>query len=168
MTVLTRPRSDAELIAGLAALERLAVYVYARALRSGQLSHHLHAAARQIAGHEREHADSLIAELPALGASAALAPGGDAAAEAALARHHVMVKFASLHSSRGWLRLLISVEEMLERNYHAALAELGRPALLRLCAEIMASEAQHSAVLGELLEPHDIDKALPNAFVNGT
>jgi hypothetical protein len=135
---------------------------------SGRLSPRVHRAATQIAAHERAHAEALAAELPALGSSVPSGPDGDGDAEAALTEHHIEVQFIELVTDRDWLRLMLGVEDVLERNYHMALSQLRRARLLRLSAEIYASEGQHSAVLGTLRHPGDIKKAIPSAFVNGT
>jgi hypothetical protein len=163
----TPPPSDAVIIGGLASVELLTEYVYKRAVRSGRLSRRLHGVAQQIAGHESKHAQALAAQLPALGGSPPGGPDNDGDAEVALSEHHVEIEFDELRTDRDWLRLMLGVEDVLERNYHQGLFQLRRDRLLRLCAEIYASEAQHSAVLGVLRHPGDIKKAVPGAFVNG-
>ncbi len=162
------PPSDAAIIGVLVSVELLSEYVYLRALRSGKLSGRSHRVARQIAAHERAHARALSAELPVLGGSPPGGPNSDADAKARLLPHHVNVQFDKLRTDRDWLRLMLSVEDVLERNYHQALFQLRRAGLLRLATGIYASEAQHSAVLGVLRHPGDIKKAVPSAFVNGT
>jgi hypothetical protein len=164
----TSPPGDAMIIGGLVSVELLTEYVYLRALRSGKLSRRPHRVAQQLAAHEHAHAQALSAELPALGGSPPAGPGNDGDAEAALSEHHVDVQFDKVRTDRDWLRLMLGVEDVLERNYHQALFQLRRTRLLRLAAGIYASEAQHSAVLGVLRHPGDIKKAVPHAFVNGT
>jgi hypothetical protein len=66
-----------------------------------------------------------------------------------------------------WIAVMISVEAVLERNYHQALSQLRHPALMRLAAEILASEAQHTVLLDVLRNPHSAKKALPSPFING-
>jgi hypothetical protein len=164
----TPPPSDAMIVGGLVSVELLIQYVYLRALRSGRLSRRPHRLAQQIAAHELAHAQALSTELLTLGAVAPSGPSNDGDAEAALLNHHVPVQFDMLRTDRDWLRLMLSVEDVLERNYHHALFQLRHVRLLRLSAQIYASEAQHSAVLGVLRHPGDIKKAVPAAFVNGT
>ncbi len=163
---ITPPPSDAVIVGGLVSVELLSEYVYLRAVRFGKLSRRLHRVAEQIAAHERAHAGALSAELPALGGSPPGGPDNDGDAEAALSEHHIEILFDKLRTDRDWLRLMLGVEDVLERNYHQALFQLRRARLLRLSAAIYASEAQHSAVLGVLRHP-DIKKAVPGAFVNG-
>lgn len=159
--------SDSQLLGSLLGVELLAEFVYRRAAASGQLSPRLHRLAAQLAVHERVHGAAVGAELVRLDSSTPGGPDGDGDAEAALSQHHIDVDLAALHTDRQWLHLMLSVEDVLERNYHQAIGQLRRPRLLHLAAEIIASEAQHSAVLGRLLHPGDIDKSVPNAFVNG-
>jgi hypothetical protein len=162
------PLSDAELVAQLIVLEQVMQDVYARAIASGQLDSGGLALAREVLGHERIHESALRRELRWLHGTALLVPGSTKALEKELAKHHTKVDFGRHRSGRGWLKLLVDVEDVLERNYHTAISILRSTSLLTLASEILASEAQHSAVLGDLLSPRNVQKALPNAFINGT
>jgi hypothetical protein len=159
--------SDAALMAELVRVEQLAVYVYARAVASGRLAPALERLAREILEHERAHARVMVGRLPALGIAPPPAPRSDAEAKAGLVLHHTGVDFARLRSERQWLRLLLGVEQVLLRNYHRAIAHLRRVTLLELCAETLASHAQHSALLGQLQSPRYARTALSTAFING-
>jgi hypothetical protein len=161
------PPSDAQLMAGLVAVEREVLFVYERALGSGELKARWLRTVQEIAAHERAHIAALLRVLPALGASAPPGPAGVSAANAALAKHHMDVDLRRHRHEKDWVKLLGDVEDVLERNYHLAISLLRAPALIRLCAEIMASEGQHSALLATLRE-RDVRKALPDAFVNGS
>ncbi len=161
------PPSDAELMGALVVVERQVLFVYGRALAAGVLQGRALSTAGELAAHERSHIARLELELPPLGASApGDGPTSVAAANAALARHHVIVDLARDRVAKDWLKLLRDVEDVLERNYHLAISLLRHPGLIEVCAQIMASEAQHSALLATLRQ-RDIRKALPNAFVNG-
>jgi hypothetical protein len=162
------PVGEAQALRQLAAVEQLAIFSYEQALEARALSGAGRSLARQVLVYERAHLRALAGRLAALGALPPAPPGGPRAAARALAGHHMRVSFARRRSARGWLGLLFDVEELLERNYHTALAQLRAPALLELCAEIYASEAQHGALLGELLHPRAPQLALPDAFVNGS
>ena len=48
-----------------------------------------------------------------------------------------------------------------------ALTKLEDPALIRLAAQIMASEAQHEALIGELLYHGDAQRAVPYGLIQG-
>jgi hypothetical protein len=167
-TTATNPiPTDAMLIAGLLQVEGQVADVYARAIASGALTGAGLSLAREVLSHERAHTVALRRELRALGGSELPLPGTAKALEGALATHHVTVNLGAARTGRHWLKLLADVEDVLERNYHLAISELRRPALMTLCAEILGSEAQHSALLGEMLSPRNVQKALPNAFING-
>ncbi len=159
--------SDGELISMLAGLELLVAYVYDRAIASGELAASVEPLAQAIVAHERAHARALMAELPALGGPAPSAPGSDHEAEQALVSHHTQVDLAARRSDDGWLKLLFDIEQVLERNYHEAISELRRSALVRLCAEILASEGQHEFLLERARYPRKIEKELRSPFVNG-
>jgi hypothetical protein len=164
-SIATPPDSDQ--LAGLLQVEGVMAGAYALAISSGTLTASSLALANELLGHERAHAAALRRELRALGGAELPLQTTPAGLQVALATHHVKVDFAKIRTERQWLRLLADVEDVLERNYHQALTDLRRRPLMTLCAEIVGSEAQHSALLGELLSPHDVDQAVPNAFVNG-
>jgi hypothetical protein len=163
-----QPPSDAALIAMMLQIEDLAAAVYERAIGSGRLLRASTSLARQLLGHERLHASALRRELGRLRGHQLREARTVKQLQAALSTHHTTVDFSVDRADRDWLRLLSDVEDMLERNYHLAISELRRASLLTLCAEILASEAQHSALLGELLSPDNVEDAVPNAFINGT
>jgi hypothetical protein len=160
--------SDQSLLAGLLAIEQAAAYAYERALGAGQLD----ATAQKLVGRvlacERAHALALGGHLRQLGAALPAAPADAVAAEGVLARGHVRAAFARRRDARGWLGLLVDIEDLLERNYHTALIELRSSELAELCAQIYANEAQHSALLALLLHPDDPSAVVGQAFVNGT
>lgn len=159
--------SDAMLIARMVQIEDLVAAVYARAVASGRLLRSTASLARQVLDHERQHAAALRRALSSLHGHPLPEPRSAKGLQAALSAHHVKADFTKDLGERDWLKLLANVEGVLERNYHLTISELRRAALLTLCSEILASEAQHSALLGELLSPRNVEDALPSAFVNG-
>ncbi|MHB8694552.1 MAG: ferritin-like domain-containing protein [Solirubrobacteraceae bacterium] len=162
------PPSDAMLVAQLIVLERVMQDVYGRAITSGQLDSGGLALAHEVLGHERIHESELRRQLRLLSGTALPVPRSTKELEKELAKHHTKVALDRHRSGRGWLKLLVDVEDVLERNYHTAISILRSSSLLTLASEILASEAQHSALLGDLLSPRNVQKALPNAFINGT
>jgi hypothetical protein len=161
-----RPPDEGRVLSGLVEVELLLVYSYRAALASGQLSAEPRRLAAQILGYEREHARALAARLAALAAPVPAPPRDAAVARAQLARHHSRIDFARRRDERGWLGLLLDVEDVAERGYHSALGELRTRALLSLCAEIYAGEGQHAVLLGMLLHPGKPKQAV-SPFVNG-
>ena len=51
--------------------------------------------------------------------------------------------------------------------YFVALIKLEDPALITLAAQIMANDAQHEAMLGEILKPGNTGVAVPYGLVQG-
>jgi hypothetical protein len=160
--------SDPQLLAGLLSLEFAVAYAYQSALAARELGACARPLVNELLAHERFHARVLRRALTTLRSVAPAPPRTRAAAERVLARGHVRAQLGQRRGERGWVGLLYDTESLLERNYHTALVELRNPALQELCAEIYASEAQHSALLGELLHPREPALVLPAAFVNGT
>lgn len=161
------PVSDAKLVQGLLAAELLATAVYERVLATGLLSARSASAAHQLLSHEHAHAAALQPELRSLGAPAPPAPADSQAIDNALSEHHVSRSVSGLQHERDCLDLLLDLENLMEGAYYAAMSKLSHPRLLQLGAQILASEAQHYAVLGELRRHKDFSRAVPYAFVEG-
>jgi hypothetical protein len=160
---LARLEGDGASIAKLLAVERLLMFSYRRVLASGAIRGAAARLGRTALAHEIEHERAL---LRASGASAPPAPSL-ASAEQAVAALHVSASLTRLRTEHDCLRLLVDLEEVAEGAYYDAMSKLGSPELLVLAAEIMASEAQHAAALGELLHRGDVTRAVPDAFVQG-
>src|SRR5205814_6454552 len=123
--------------------------------------------ARTMLGHERAHTRVLSLELRRFAIAPPPAPATATDVDAALAERHVSRRITKLRSEKDALRLLHDVETVAEAAYFKGIAKLRDPRLQLLSAEIMASEAQHEAVLSQLLNPTKIAKALPDAFIEG-
>ncbi len=124
---------------------------YERVLAAGVLSPAAHSVATQFPAHEREHANVLTFELARRGG---YPPSGAA-------------KPTPPTNSPDAVRYLIELETRAEGAYYAAMARLSEPALIRLAAEIMCSEAQHWSALSALLHSGDVYSAVPTASVTG-
>jgi len=161
-----RTPSEGQVLGRLVEVEQLLLFSYQAALRSGVLSVASRAPVAQIAGYEREHVRALGARLAAMALPVPPPPADARAAAASLAVHHAHVDFERHRDDRGWLGLLLDVELLVQRNYHVALGYLQDPTLLALCAQIYASEGQHSALLGLRLHPGKPKLAI-DPFVNG-
>lgn len=160
--------TDADLLGDVLAIELLAGAVYERVSQSGLLSARGQRLAGQLLLHERAHARVLALELGKLGGAVPASPAGADAIDKALADHHVSRSVAKLGSERDCVALLMDVEAMAEGAHYVAMSKLGAPRLLRLSAEIMANEAQHTTLLSDLIHPGDVGMAVPYAFVEGT
>lgn len=138
--------TDRRVVEGLLRLERDAVALYQGLTR--QLTGRPAAAARHFLDQERRHADSLE---QALASMKAPVPGA------------APNRPALRGGQRALIRTAIEHELTCIRTYDQALASLKAPALLATASGVMANEAQHLAVLRQLL---DEDPA-PVAFVKG-
>jgi hypothetical protein len=159
--------SDASLAEGLFAAELLAAAVYERVLATGLLSARSARVARLALSHERAHAAALQPQLTSLGAVPPPAPSDSQAIDNALSEHHVSRSVTGLHHERDCLDLLLDLENLMEGAYYGAISKLTHPHLMLLAAQILASEAQHYALLGELRRHKDFSRAVPYAFVEG-
>jgi len=152
---------DAIAIADVIQVEDALVVAYRQALRSRTLGPRAARVVHSVYEHE-------LAHLRALGAPVPAGPAALSAAAKLLAAHNVSESLTGLHDERTCLRLLLAVEAVAEGAYFKAMSKLESVRLLRLGAEIMASEAQHATLLTELLHPGDITRAVPDPFVVGT
>jgi ferritin-like protein len=162
------PESDAQLLADLLAVEMLAVAVYQHVLATTLLSPRAQTVARKVLGQERAHAAAMGAELARLGQTPPVPPSDERQIAQQLSQRHVSRSLTDLHNEHDALDLLLDVEGVAEGAYYAAMSKLHRTPLIQLAAEILASEAQHEAVLGELRRGKDFSRAAPYAFVEGT
>ena len=94
-------------------------------------------------------------------------PASVADANRDLARRHVIARLGQLHGAPDALGLLFAVERVTVGVYFVALTKLAEPGLIRLVAEIMANDAQHEAILGELLYHGNVQQAVPYGLIQG-
>ena len=90
---------------------------------------------------------------PALGGVAPSPPANVAAADIDLARRRVKGRLGQLRGEQDALRLLLAAERVVVGAYFVALTKLEDRRLIVLAAQIMANDAQHEALIGELLYP---------------
>jgi Ferritin-like domain len=160
--------SDADLLHAILSVELLVVFCYQQVLQSETLALEAEPPIRHLLGHEQTHVAVITSELEKLGQAPPPGPTSVAGADAELDALHARGGLASLHSEQDSLRLLEGAEQLAQGAYYKSISKLTDPRLARLCASILGSEAQHYAVLGDLLHPGEIDKAVPAAFVEGT
>lgn len=161
-------QEDTGLLRFLLGVELLTVFVYQHVLASGMLAPVAHRLASSFIEQEQAHVRALSTAMNQRGAALPAGPADLPAADKQLAARHVSSPLGQLRDGRDALHLLIAVEEMDEGAYFAAMSRLSDVALLRLGAQIMANEAQHAAILREVLHPRDITMAVPVALVQGT
>ncbi|MDQ3720094.1 MAG: ferritin-like domain-containing protein [Actinomycetota bacterium] len=143
-----QPVGDQEVVLGLLALEQRSVLVYEQLVQGAKPSGPTVAAAKLFRRQERRHVEALTEALRGMGATS-------------------LPKAPSPQEPRGdsvdLIRLAAEHEVKCIRAYYEATAKLRSPALLATAAGVMANEAQHLAVLRQLLggDPS------PVAFVTG-
>jgi hypothetical protein len=119
---------DPAILAGLVALEEAAAFAYRTQARPAVFA---------LAAHETAHAEALRTHLAALGREGPRAPRTAAELDAPARR---VVKAGDLSAA-------VALEESLLAAYRDALAAIVEPSILRTAATIMASHAQHRALL---------------------
>jgi len=158
---------DGKLVSDTLAVELLLVFVYGQVLESGKLGAAAHALARLILVHEQAHVDALESELAGLGTAPPPAPATIQQADAQLAKLHGSLSLTGLRAEHDCLDLLYDVESIAIGAQYNALKDLTDPRLMSTAAEIMGAEAQHSAMIGELLHPGKFERIVPVASVRG-
>jgi Ferritin-like domain len=159
--------TDADLVKALLGTEHLAVFVYGHTVHSGVLTPDAQRLARRLLGQERAHARSMAVMLRRSGGTSppSLTSVGDA--DKLLAASGIQQSLTQLRSQDDFLQLLIHLEIVLERSYYASMSKVLDSTLQVTVAQVLASEAQHATVLTELLLPGQVEKAVPEAFVEG-
>jgi hypothetical protein len=159
--------SEADRLHRLLSLELLVVYCYEHVLGSTVLSPKARPAIVPLLSHEHAHVKAIGARLRGLGAAPPAPPASVAAANRDLIHRHVSERLGELQSSGDALRLLLTIERVATGAYFVALIKLTDPQLIRLGAQIMASEAQHQAVIADLLDHGNGAQAAPYGLVQG-
>lgn len=169
-TVLPRPDPPDERLRRLLSVELLLDYCYEHVLAGTLLTPGARLVAQLQAGHERAHIDALKLELTRLSPSGAIpvAPTDVAAANRRLARRNATGRLGQLQGERDALYLLLEVERVVTGAYFVALLKLEDPRLIALAISIMSAEAQHQALIGDLLNPGDAQQSVPYGLIQGT
>lgn len=160
-------QADADRLRRLIAVELLMLYCYEQVLAGSLLeprSRHLMAPLR---AHEEAHVHALSGRLAGLGGTPPAGPASVRKADRDLARRGVAGRLGQLQSGRDALFLLLDLEKVVVGAYFVALIKLNDERLVTLAAQIMASDAQHEALVGEALYSGDARKAVPSGLVQG-
>ena len=102
-----------------------------------------------------------------LGGTAPMPPAGIKAADHDLAGRSVRGRLGQLRGRHDALGLLLAVERVVVGAYFVALITLEEPRLITLATQIMAADAQHEAMIGELLYAGNAQMAVPYGLVQG-
>lgn len=148
-------------------VELLMLFTYEHVLGSKFLSAHDKRVLEPLRAHEQAHIRALTRQLTALGGVPPSPPASMAAADKDLAHRKIKGRLGQLRGAHDALQLLVAVERVVVGAYFVALIKLDEPALITLLTQIMANDAQHEAIIGELMYPGDAQKAVPYGLVQG-
>ena len=166
-----RPRrpadSEAMHVYRLLSVELLMLFTYDHVIASPLLGGPTRRALRPLRAQEEAHVHVLAARLAALGGVAPSPPASVTAANVDLARRQVKGRLGQLRSEQDALHLLLAAERVVVGAYFVALTTVEDRRLIVLAAQIMANDAQHEALLGELLYPGQTGNAVPYGLVQG-
>jgi hypothetical protein len=151
----------------LMSVEQLILFAYDHVVASSILPPSARPAIAQMRAHEQAHVDALRGQLTARHADAPSAPPSITVANRYLARRQVGGRLGHLRGTKDALFLLLSLERVAVGAYFVSLREMRDPGLIALAAQIMASDAQHEAIVSVLLNPGDIPAAVPYGLVQG-
>jgi Ferritin-like domain len=158
---------DPQLVSDLMGVELLSQVVIEHVLLSPHMSLRSRRVAHRVLAAERAHAAALEPHLRRLRSPRPRVPGTTEEIDAVLAARHVSHRVSELHSEHDCLELLLNLESIAEGAYYSSLSKLSNPRLQLLAARILASEAQHEAMVGVLRDHKDFARAAPYAFVEG-
>ncbi len=158
---------DADRLKRLLSVELLILYCYDHVLSTSLLKPRARRLLLPLRGHEQAHVKALSTRLSALGGSPPQPPSSLEQANRDLARRRIGGRLGRLQGDRDALYLLLALEQVVIGAYFVALTKLEDPHLMRLAAEIMASDAQHEALVGEALYPGQTGYAVPYGLVQG-
>jgi Ferritin-like domain len=161
------PATEPERIARLLSVEMLSVYIYEHVISSSLVHPATGRALSSLRDNDQAHVKALRATLRRLGGPAPSGPASVAEANKALAHRKVGGRLGQLKNSKDALFLLLGVERVAVGAYFVALAKLRTHSLMTLAAQIMANDAQHEAMIGELLYPKRPGVAVPYGLVQG-
>jgi Ferritin-like domain len=168
-TVAARPDPPDERLRRLLSVELLLHFCYRHVLGTSLLTPGARPVVELQAHHEQAHIHALSIELTRLSPSGAIpvAPPGVSAADRDLARRNVTGRLGQLQGEKDALRLLLGVERVVVGAYFVALTKLEDPRLIGLAVSIMGAEAQHEALIGDLLYPGDAQESVPYGLIQG-
>jgi len=161
------PVSEAARLERLLSVELLMLFCYTNVLGTSLLTPHAETVLTPLRAHEEAHIRALRTRMAVLGGREPEPPASVVAADRDLARRGVKGRLGQLQGSHDALHLLLALERVVVGVYFVALIKLPDPQLITLSAEIMAADAQHQAIIGELLYSGNAQNAVPSGLVQG-
>lgn len=148
--------------------ERLAVIGYEQVLASGVLTPSVRSQVEEQLAQDRQHVAALEHILRAIGASLPRGPASVPEAQAMLSQHQIHRSLTNLTTQHDCLRVMINIESLTEGAYFKAIPTLADATVVRTCASIMGSDAQHWTVLSNIQHSGDVTISVPYPFVQGS
>jgi len=149
-------------------VELLLEYCYRHVLTGSILTARSSRTIAPFLGQVQAQVAALVRQLAARGGLMPAGPTSVDQANRLLGHRRVGGRLGQLRGDKDALRLLLSTEQVVIGAYFVALLKLEQPALLELCAQIMAASSQHDAILRLLLSKRDrLAAAAPYGLVQG-
>ena len=161
------PQTEAGRLADVLTVAQLTAYCYGHVLTEERFSARTRPGVERLAAHDRAHVAALRTAVRSAGGQIAAGPASAADANRALAQSGAGGRLGQLQGPDDALNLLLTLERLAVGACYAALIGLREPAHSRLTASIMASGAQHEALLHELMHPGDVAGAIQYGLVQG-
>ncbi len=161
------PTTESDRIQRLLSVELLLVYCYQQVIASSKVRPAARRALMPLLANEEAHVRALAHALKQLGGVQPPPPATVVEANRDLAHRRVGGRLGQLKGDKDALYLLLAVERVAVGAYFVALANLETRSLLTLSAEIMGNDAQHEALIGELLNNGRAAAAVPYGLVQG-
>lgn len=167
--VAAHPDPPDERLRRLLSVELLLYYCYEHVLGTSMITRGSRFVLGLQAVHEQAHVQALSHELARLSPSGAI-PAGPASvgtADRDLARRNVTGRLGQLQGEKDALHLLLELERVVVGAYFVALTKLEDRRLIGVAVSIMGAEAQHEALIGDLLYPGDAQRSVPYGLIQG-
>ncbi len=161
------PVTDASLLTAALGMERLTVLAYRHVINLPAVGAEPRRLLREMLRHNRAHARSLEVELKALGITIPAPPTKLAEVDQELSKHGMSGTLATVNTLKDAIQYLLDAEALCEGAYYAAVASLSATGPLVRCAQSLGSDAQHSALLAEILYPTQVTQYVPYWYVAG-
>jgi hypothetical protein len=159
--------ADTAWLERLLSIELLLLFTYEHVLGSTILPAGARRELAPVRAHEQQHVTALRAQVNRRGGQAPPSPASVVVANRYLARRQISGRLGQLRGEPDALHLLLALERVTVGVYFVALRELRDPRLILLATQVMASDSQHEAIIGQVLYPGDIPDSVPYGLVQG-
>jgi len=159
--------NDVALLTPALQAEQLTALAARHVLGLSGLTAHGRRTVRVVLEHARAHVRALERQIEALGGTPPSAPSAVAAVGQTLSKHGMSASFAGHPTAKQGIQILQDLQAVCEGALYHALSRLKSTPALVLSLQILASDAQHSALLAMVAYGEDPTLAIPNWYVAG-